>query len=177
MSTLARTRLTLCFAAATLIGAAPLRAQSPPTIPRVPNLAFTQTLHDEGRGDRESVVTLVEASSAGVKYRWSFLETHTNGDTLRHVWERFVRSADLDTATRWKESYESNDALEQPGYTAFTFGSALYEQLRTSGSAAFSMLSFAEDDLAQSFAGAFGLGGGRAAAVRWRGTLTRQSKQ
>ena len=148
--------------------------QSPPTIPRVQNLALTQTLHDEGKGDRESVVTLVEASPAGVKYRWSFLEVHTNGDTLRHTWERFVRSADLDTATRWKESYESNEPLEHPGYTAFTFGSALYEQLRTTGSAAFSMLSFAEDDPAQSFAGAFGLGG-RLAAVRWRGTLTRPS--
>jgi len=159
----------------TLAFATPLNAQASLTIPRVQNLALTSTLHDEGKGDRESVVTLVEVSPAGVKYRWSFLETHTNGDTLRHTWERFVSSADLDTATRWKESYESNEPLERPGYTAFTFGSALYEQLRTSGSAAFSVLSFAEDDLAQSFAGALGLGGGRLAAVRWRGTLTRQS--
>jgi len=159
----------------TLAFATPLNAQASLTIPRVQNLALTSTLHDEGKGDRESVVTLVEVSPAGVKYRWSFLETHTNGDTLRHTWERFVSSADLDTATRWKESYDSNEPLERPGYTAFTFGSALYEQLRTSGSAAFSVLSFAEDDLAQSFAGALGLGGGRLAAVRWRGTLTRQS--
>src|ERR1051325_4739487 len=99
----------------TLASVAPLNAQSPPTIPRVHNLALTQTLHDEGKGDRESVVTLVETSPAGVKYRWSFLEVHTNGDTLRHTWERFVSSADLDTATRWKESYDSNEPLERPG--------------------------------------------------------------
>jgi outer membrane protein OmpA-like peptidoglycan-associated protein len=174
MSALLRARH-CCWLVSVVALAGSADGQSSPTIPRVPNLAFSQTLHDEGKGDRESVVTLVEASLAGVKYRWSFLEAHTNGDTLRHTFERFVRSADLDTATRWKESYETGEPLEHPGYTAFTFGSALYEQLRASGSAQFSMLSFAEDELAQSFAGAFGLGGGRAPAVRWRGTLTRQS--
>ena len=161
--------------ALTLASVAPLHAQASPTIPRAPNLALVQTLHVAGEGDRESVVTLVEASSVGVKYRWSFLEFHPNGDTLRATYERFVSAADLDTSTRWHEFYESKEPLEHPGYTAFTFGSSLYEQLRASGSAAFSMLSFAEEDLARSFAGAFGLRGGRPAVVRWRGTLTRHS--
>jgi outer membrane protein OmpA-like peptidoglycan-associated protein len=169
-----RPRYLWFVSAMTSASVAPLHAQAPPTIPRVPNLALAQTLHVDGEGDRESVVTLVEASSVGVKYRWSFLEFHPNGDTLRATYERFVSAADLDTSTRWHEFYESKEPLEHPGYTAFTFGSSLYEQLRASGSAAFSMLSFAEDDLARSFAGAFGLGG-RLAVVRWRGTLTRQS--
>src|SRR5438128_9421036 len=114
MLALPRPRYLWFVSAMTLASAASLYAQTSPTIPRVPNLAFTQSLHDEGKGDRESVVTLVEASSPGVKYRWSLLEVRTNGDTLREVFERFVSSADLDTATRWKESFESKEPLERP---------------------------------------------------------------
>jgi hypothetical protein len=141
----------------------------------VANLALVQTLHIGDTLDRESVVTLVEASSAGVKYRWTFLEVRPNGDTTRSARERFVSAADLDTSSRLYEVYEPKGPLEHPGYTAFTIGGALYEGIRTSGSGAFSMLSFAEDDPARSFAGAFGFGGSQPALVRWRGTLTRQS--
>ena len=170
-----RLRYLWFVSALTLASVAPLNAQASATIPRVPNLAFSQTTHIDGAGDVESVVMLVEASSAGVKYRYSNLEVRTNGDTLRATFERFVRSADLDTATRLHGFYEPKEPLEHPGYTAFTVGSSLYEQLRASGSAAFSMLTFAEEDPARSLAGAFGFGGGRPLVVRWRGTLTRQS--
>lgn len=174
MSERFRTRFACCIATALTSGAL-LRAQPSPTIPRVPHLALVQTLHLGDTLDRESVVTLVEASPAGVKYRWNLLEVRPNGDTTRDVHERFVSSADLDTSTRWHEFYEPKEPLEHPGYTAFTLGSSLYEQLRASGSGQFSLLTFAEDDEARAFAGAFGLGGGRPAIVRWRGTLTRQS--
>jgi outer membrane protein OmpA-like peptidoglycan-associated protein len=141
----------------------------------VANLALVQTLRIGDTLDRESVVTLAEASSAGVKYRWSFREVRPNGDTTRFLRERFVSAADLDTSSRFYEAYEPKGPLERPGYTAFTIGSALYEKIRTSGSGAFSMLSFAEDDPGGSIAGALGFGGSQPAAVRWRGTLTRQS--
>ncbi|HWJ15671.1 MAG TPA: OmpA family protein [Gemmatimonadaceae bacterium] len=163
------------LAAAGLAWGSLLHAQPSPTVPRVANLALVQTLHIGDTLDRESVVTLVEASSAGVKYRWTFLEVRPNGDTTRSARERFVSAADLDTSSRLYEVYEPKGPLEHPGYTAFTIGGALYEGIRTSGSGAFSMLSFAEDDPARSFAGAFGFGGSQPALVRWRGTLTRQS--
>src|SRR4029079_3565701 len=117
-------------------------------------------------------------------------EVRPNGDTTRSAHERFVSAADLDTSSRLYEVYEPKGPLEHPGYTAFTIGGALYEGIRTSGSGAFSMLSFAEDDPARSFAGALrcgrsqreivrlrarGFGGSQPALVRWRGTLTRQS--
>ena len=170
-----RTRRAHCIAAVGLACGALLHAQASPTIPRVPNLALVQTLHIGDTLDRESVVTLAEASSAGITYRWSFLEVRPNGDTTRYHRERFVSAADLDTSSRFYEFWEAKGPNEHPGYTAFTIGSALYERIRTSGSGAFSMLSVADDDPAGSVARALGFGGGQPAMVRWRGTLTRQS--
>jgi outer membrane protein OmpA-like peptidoglycan-associated protein len=174
MSARSRTRLARLVVASCLATGG-LHGQPSPTIPRATNLALVQTLHIGDTLDRESVVTLVEASAAGVKYRWNFFEVRPNGDTTREVHDRFVRAADLDTSTRWHEFYEPKEPLEHPGYTAFTLGSSLYEQIRTSGTGQFSLLSFAENDEARAFAGAFGFGSGRPAVVRWRGTLTRQS--
>lgn len=164
------------LAAAGVLAAAPaLRAQPSPIIPRVSHLALAQTLHIGDTLDRESVVTLIEATPAGVLYQWSHLELRPNGDTTRGVDQRFVRSADLDTSSRLYEIYESKGPLEHPGYTAFTIGSSLYDGIRSSGSGAFSMMSLDENDAAGSFASALGFGGGRPAFVRWRGTLTRVS--
>jgi outer membrane protein OmpA-like peptidoglycan-associated protein len=124
--------------------------------------------------DRESVVSLVDVSTAGIRYRWSLVEAWANGDTVRAVHERFVSAADLDTATRWHQYYETKEPLEHPGYTAFTVGRTLYDQLRTGGSGAFSLLSFAEADEAGALVAILGLGA-RPPVVRWRGTLTRVS--
>src|SRR5437773_2951981 len=108
-----RTCLIRCvmFAATGLLGGALGHAQSAPTIPRARNLALVQALHIGDTLDRESVVTLVEASSAGVKYRWNYLEVRPNGDTTRGAHDRFVSSADLDTSTRFYELYEPNGPL------------------------------------------------------------------
>jgi outer membrane protein OmpA-like peptidoglycan-associated protein len=134
-----------------------------------------QTLHFDTL-DRESVVTLAEVSPRGIKYRWSFLEVRPNGDTTHGVHDRFVSAADLDTATRWHDLYEPNEPLEHPGYTAFTIGSALYDQIHTAGNGAFSMLSVEEPSAAFASLGAgLGLGAAHPAVLRWRGTLTRVS--
>lgn len=164
--------LPLSILAALYAGTAMAQA---PTIPPVRNLALVQTLHI-GAVDRESVVSLVDVSAAGIKYHWSLVEVKANGDTVRDVSERFVSAADLDTATRWHQYYVSGEPLEHPGYTAFTVGRALYDQLRNSGSGAFSLLSFAEADEASALVNGLGLGASPP-VVRWRGTLTRVSPQ
>ena len=150
-------------------------AQAPALIPPVRNLALVQTLHI-GAVDRESVVSLVEVSAAGIRYHWSLVEVRANGDTVRDVSERFVSTADLDTATRWHQYYEKDEPLEHPGYTAFTVGRTLYDRLRSQGTGAFSLLSFAESDEASALVNGLGLGA-RPPVVRWRGTLTRVSPQ
>src|SRR5690242_9219852 len=88
--------VTLC--GVELLGGGLLHAQPSPTIPRARHLALVQTLHLGDTLDRESVVTLIEASPAGITYQWSHLEVRPTGDTTRGVEERFVRSADLDTS-------------------------------------------------------------------------------
>ena len=170
-----RTRRLQCVAVIGLACRAILHAQPSPTVPRVAHLTLVQTLRVGDTLDRESVVTLAEASPAGITYRWSFLEVRPNGDTTRSARERFVSAADLDTSSRFYEFWEEKGPHEHPGYTAFTIGSALYERIRASGAGAFSMMSLAEDDATRSFAAAFGFGGGQPGFVRWRGTLTRQS--
>lgn len=150
-------------------------AQAVPAIPPVQNLALVQTLHI-GAVDRESVVSLIDVSAAGIRYHWSLVEVRANGDTVREAHERFVSAADLDTATRWHQYYQPKEPLEYPGYTAYTIGRALYDRLRATGSGAFSLLGFAETDEATALVSGLGLGV-RPPVVRWRGTLTRVSPQ
>jgi outer membrane protein OmpA-like peptidoglycan-associated protein len=162
-----------CFTAAALasgLAASVARAQgSAPTVPLARSLTLVQTLR-EGDTDRESVVRLADVSPAGVRYEWSYLEVRSAGDTAVGKHERFVRRADLDTAPRLHQVYQRGEALEHPGYTAFTISRAVFDQVRTGGSAAFSLLGFAESSGGQL---ATLLGGGRPTLVRWRGTLTR----
>jgi outer membrane protein OmpA-like peptidoglycan-associated protein len=166
--------LLLAFVA--LLTASRATSQSSLTIPRVKGLALAQTLHIGGV-DRESVVSLADVSPAGVRYSWSLVEVWPSGDTIRETHERFVSAADLDTATRWHELYQSKEPLEYPGYTAYTIGSALYDRLHDAGSGSFSLLAFDEKDEAGALLGGLGFGGARPAVVRWRGTLTRVSPQ
>ena len=171
-----RFRMPTLLVSIALLGSLPAAAQSSPAIPRVKGLALAQTLHIGGV-DRESVVSLSEVSTAGVRYSWSLVEVWPNGDTIRETHERFVSAADLDTATRWHEFYQRKEPLEYPGYTAYTIGSALLDRLRSAGSGSFSLLAFDENDEASAFVRGLGLGGARPAVVRWRGTLTRVSPQ
>jgi len=154
-------------------------AQAPDAIPLTRNLALVQTLRI-GDAERESVVLLADVSPAGIRYRWSFVEVHANGDTVRDNYQRFVSSADLDTASR-SDHYFDNSKPEHPGYTAYTIGRALYDQLHTSGTGEFSLLTVSEPDessarahLPEAMARVLG---GPSLVVRWRGTLTRVSSQ
>lgn len=132
-------------------------------IPLVSNLVIGQTLHD-GSAERESIVTIAEASPKSVSYLWTFLEVHADGDTVRDSALRVVSRADLATAERLREYYEKGEPKENPGYTRFTLSTAVFDRLRTTGTADYSILSSARS-------AAFG--GSRPVIVRWRGKLTR----
>lgn len=167
---LMRSRLVLAALSALYFTAGIAAAQSAgPAIPLARSLTLVQTLH-EGAAERESVVRLADVSPAGVRYEWSFLEVSASGDTTRGKHERFVRTADLDTAPRWHQIYQRGDSVEHPGYTAFTVSRAAFDRLTGEGSTSYSLLSFGESSVGA--LSALGLGGGPA-LVRWRGTLTR----
>ncbi|HUQ99048.1 MAG TPA: OmpA family protein [Gemmatimonadaceae bacterium] len=134
-------------------------------IPQTQGVALVQTMHD-GDADRESVVTLAEVSSRGVLYEWSLVEVHSARDTIRAKEKRFVSTSDLTGAPQWREYFEKGDALEQPGYTAWTTSAAVLNQLRTIGSSPFSILT-------KQNVGGMSFGRAQAAAVRWRGKLNR----
>jgi outer membrane protein OmpA-like peptidoglycan-associated protein len=149
-----------------------------PDVNRIPlarGLVVSHTEHGTG-GERESVTEIEEASTAGVRYGWRYRELHTSGDTIFGSAERFVSAADLASAARVHFIYDANGPVEHPGYTAWTVSSAVYQQLRATGTAEFQMMTA---ELA-SGAGAFGglglsLGAERLVPVRWRGTLTRMA--
>lgn len=157
------------FALASMLAATSVASAqpAPPTVPLARALRLVQTLH-EGDVDRESVVTLADVSTAGVRYEWSLLEVHAKSDTSRARFERVVRAADLDTAPRWHVVFAAGDTAEHPGYTAFSISRTTFDQLRSTGAAPYSVLS-----VNAGAAAALGFGFGRPEMVRWRGRLVR----
>jgi outer membrane protein OmpA-like peptidoglycan-associated protein len=145
-------------------------AQEPPRIPLVRGLAISSTLHDS-TVDRESVVTVDQTSTAGVRYAWHWLEVGANGDTTQGTFARFVSRKDLADAPRWHEYFETRGPQEHPGYTAFTLSRAVYQRVRTQGSDSFQVMRV--ESPTGGLAQLGGLGGLFATPVRWRGTLTR----
>jgi outer membrane protein OmpA-like peptidoglycan-associated protein len=161
---------TLLLAAAVV--ANPLGGQ--PTTGRIPltrGLAFVQTLHIP-EGDRESLVTVDDASAAGVKYMWRFLEVHTAGDSVRDTVRIEVSATDLAVAPRWLEVRDPREPALHPGYTSFSFSTATYHQLVSDGTARYQIRSRSKDTGLTTKLAAIGFGGGRQ-IVTWRGTLDR----
>lgn len=147
-------------------------------IPLTRGLTIVETLSFPD-GDRESVTTVADASAAGVRYAWRYIEVHANGDTVRAEYTRFVNAADLAGAPRlhtvWEPGAGDN---EHPGYTALTLSTAVYRQLTAEGSAPYSIMT--SEPLAgpgRALAALGGLPGGGAQGVwtRYRGTLARAS--
>lgn len=130
---------------------------------------IVQTLHDASF-DRESIVTLYDVSPRGVEYHWSLAEHWSGGDTIRNSYKTFVLADDEAHATRWREVFEKNDPFENPGYTRWTISTDILNQLRSTGSAEFSVLS------AEAPSGGL-IFGGHGIAVRWRGKLTRVGRE
>ena len=183
MTTSRRTLESVCRAIAVALAlpaVTVLVAQAQPaqgSVPRIApttGLAMVQTLHFLG-GDRESVVTIDDASPAGVRFLWRFVEVHATGDTLRETYARFVSTADLAEATRLHDLYTKDGPVEHPSYTAYTLSTAVYRQLRAEGSAAFQVMSPEPVVGAGALLAGFGIGGARRVPVRWRGSLARAS--
>lgn len=118
-----------------------LAAQSPPQIPLVTGLTIVSALHYP-EGDRENIVSVTDASSAGARYTWRY-DHHgeTAGSSLsdKGEFQRFVRASDLAAAPRLDQTFMSSGPQESPGFTAFSISRAVYQRLLTEKETPFSV--------------------------------------
>jgi outer membrane protein OmpA-like peptidoglycan-associated protein len=164
--TCAALAVTLTLAAARDLSAqAPARRDPAPRIPLAAGVILGQTLQYPD-GDRESLVTILDVSASGARYRWQYTEARTAGDTTRRVRDLVVSRADLASAERWRDAIEGE---EKTGYTVFSLSSAVYEQLEKSGTAGFAIVAIDDRDNPLALLGL----GTRTRTVLWRGTLSR----
>jgi outer membrane protein OmpA-like peptidoglycan-associated protein len=144
-----------------------------PRIALEPGLVITQTRH-RPEGDRESLVTVGEVTAEGVTYHWQYLDTQKSGELVSGEHTELDTAADLATATGWYEGPLGDGVSDHPGYTSYSLSTAVYEQLLSSGAAAFSIRS---RDTPGGFGPALAQAGlpMRYVPVRWRGELIRVS--
>jgi outer membrane protein OmpA-like peptidoglycan-associated protein len=125
-------------------------------------------------GEREDVLEIGKADAAGVHYAWHERTVTAKGDTTTGFRRRFVRAEDLAGAPRFDDIFVP-DELIRPGFTAVSLSSAVYRQLRDTGSAPFSMMITPEAARAQ-LASASPIGGLLSLPRdRYKGVLTRVS--
>jgi len=146
-------------------------AATTPTVSHIAlerGLVLVSTLHFPA-GERENAVTVDDVSADGVTYSWNLLERDASGKVLRESFRRFVRADDLREAQRLHTVFAPNDEAEYPGYTAYSFSSAVFDRLRTSGESAFAI---------REQAGASGaLAGLLSAPSTFKGTLVAVSRE
>ena len=108
----------------------PAMAQSASQVPLVTGLTVVSALHFP-EGDRENVVIVTDASSAGVYYAWKYKQNAGSNSHLpdRAELKRFVRASDLAGAPRLDAVSPSNAPEEAPGFTAFSISRAAYRKL------------------------------------------------
>jgi outer membrane protein OmpA-like peptidoglycan-associated protein len=154
-----------------LVAPALTRAQAAPQIPLVTGLTIVSALHYP-EGDRENVVTVADASSAGASYVWRF-DHHgtTSGSNLpdKGEFRRFVRASDLAGAPRIDQIFMSKGPEESPGFTAFSFSRAVYQRLLTDKQTPFTVTGIEGAGLGASLGA---LGGVFQSRITMRGTLT-----
>jgi outer membrane protein OmpA-like peptidoglycan-associated protein len=167
--------LSLCALLSGAAHAAAAAAGPPPALARIPlsrGLALVSTLQSP-QGDRENIVTVQDASADGVQYDWQLEERGPGGQINRSRFGRFVRAQDLASARRLHAVFSSRDAADYPGYTAYSFSSAIYDELAAGAPVAFGVTE--RDDAAGK--GLSPLGGGLlASAVTFKGTLTASAR-
>ncbi len=113
------------------IAAASAAAQNSPQIPLVTGLTIVSALHFP-EGDRENIVLVTDASSAGARYSWRYVQhggTDASHLPQRAELKRFVRASDLAGAPRLDAVFPSNAPEESPGFTAFSISRAAYRKL------------------------------------------------
>jgi len=117
----------------------PAQAQDAVTrIPLVTGLVLGSVLHSP-LGEREDVLEIASADTSGVHYAWHERTISNEGDTTTGFRKRFVRANDLAGAPRFDDIF-GRDEQVRPGFTALSISSAVYRQLRDTGTAQFSMI-------------------------------------
>ena len=120
-------------------------AAAPALVPLQKGLIVTSALHMD-QGDRENVVRIAQADAVGVSYSWDLVERAKGGATTKANFSRFVRATDMANATRLNTIFRSDDKTQYPGYTAFTFSTAVYDALLAKGETPFITVSFEDGD-------------------------------
>ena len=142
-------------------------------VPLVNGLLLGSVLHSP-IGEREDLLEISIADTTGVHYAWHERTITTDGDTTTGFRRRFVSANDLAGAPRFDDIFGKDEQV-RPGFTAVSLSSAVYRQLRDSGSARFSMIVYRQPPDPKA-AGSPSLddflGPQRA---RYKGTLTRVS--
>jgi outer membrane protein OmpA-like peptidoglycan-associated protein len=113
-------------------------AASSEHVPLKSGLTLVSALHFPD-GDRENVVTVQGSAAEGVTYTWHGSEAGSDGSRAEAAFTRHVSAADLAGATRLNTVFRSNDQADYPGYTAFSLSTGVYESLRATGTAAFTV--------------------------------------
>lgn len=165
-----RLALRLAVASAAAYGSAPRLAAAQASVAQIrpiTGLTLVSTFRHPD-GERDDVVELKHVDSTGIHYVWRLVEIWSNGDTVVDVRERRVRANDLLGAPRLDPVFATGDALERPGYTAFSISSAAYVALRDEGRMRFTLTRI---DTTSGLIGAL-VGRGAARRSRYKGTLT-----
>lgn len=163
----AQQRLAVALLLAVLAATAASAQTTLPHIPLRSGLTVVSVLSFP-QGDRENVVTAQTSTAGDVTYTWH-ATANTAGERTEVIFSRFVRAADLASATRLNTVFWVNDNADYPGYTAFSLSRAVYESLRTAGTATFVVT--ARDD--SGLAGAMPTFGAMQGNLKFKGTLSR----
>ena len=138
-------------------------------IPLGTGATIVQTLSAVG-AERESVHFVRLASDSGLHYEWRMEEVHENGDTLRQLFKYFESSQDVSSARRLRGYHAVEQPEAHPGYTMHTFSRAILRRMIAGRPDSLQIMSVHEP-AGSGMLRSFGLGSGRSAPVRWRGTI------
>jgi len=142
---------------------------SVPRIPLVTGLTLSSVFHSP-LGEREDLLEVTSADARGVHYAWHERTISPKGDTTTGFRKRFVGAGDLAGAPRF-DSVFGPEEVERPGFTAVSVSSAVYRQLRDTGTAPYSLMKYPSSSTeAESPFAAFA-----AQPIRYKGNLTRAS--
>jgi outer membrane protein OmpA-like peptidoglycan-associated protein len=122
-------------------------------------------------GDRESVLTVTDVTSKGLRWIWQFVEVHKNGDTIRQSHHYAELNRDLAGAFRYWFYHDPRDPEEHPGYTMQALSRDVYRRLLTAGSDSFQVMAL-EPTGGGALLAAVGIGSGGRSPVRWSGRLS-----
>jgi outer membrane protein OmpA-like peptidoglycan-associated protein len=151
----------------------PASAQSASQVPLVTGLTIVSALHYP-EGDRENIVIVTDASSAGAHYAWKYRQSGDSSAThlpRQAELTRFVRASDLAGAPRLDAVFPSNAPEESPGFTAFSISRAAYHTLLTEKQMRYTVTTI------EGISGLGKMGGLFASRMTMRGTLALAAPQ